>query len=396
MGKLPLENVKVIDFSTVLAAPVSATFLADFGADVIKVELPEPANENQDKAQEERPPIWLVENRNKKCITLDLHMEEGQQLAHRLVEKADVAVLNFRPGKAEEWNIGPQDLHRTNPELIILLVSAYGQTGPYRKRAGFDRTAQTFAGTTYVTGHPDQPPVRSGFALVDYMTAYMSAFGVMTALYNRDVNQSGGEVVDATLVEAAFRATESSITYYSMTGMVRERMGNRNPGVVPASNFETKDGRDLVMNANTPRMWHNLTHAMGMPELLDDPRFAKPEDKINNQNELYEIIGKWVKGLTADEAMEILEEAGVPSDYMRNVADLAEDPHMAAREAIIDFDHPTKGKIKIPGVFPKFSNHPGKVEHLGRNLGADNEEIYGGRLGMSADDIAQLKNKGVI
>ena len=323
-------------------------------------------------------------------------MEEGQQLAHRLVEKADVAVLNFRPGKAEEWNIGPQDLHRTNPELIILLVSAYGQTGPYRKRAGFDRTAQTFAGTTYVTGHPDQPPVRSGFALVDYMTAYMSAFGVMTALYNRDVNQSGGEVVDATLIEAAFRATESSITYYSMTGMVRERMGNRNPGVVPASNFETKDGRDLVMNANTPRMWHNLTHAMGMPELLDDPRFAKPEDKINNQNELYEIIGKWVKGLTADEAMEILEEAGVPSDYMRNVADLAEDPHMAAREAIIDFDHPTKGKIKIPGVFPKFSNHPGKVEHLGRNLGADNEEIYGGRLGMSADDIAKLKNKGVI
>jgi crotonobetainyl-CoA:carnitine CoA-transferase CaiB-like acyl-CoA transferase len=228
------------------------------------------------------------------------------------------------------------------------------------------------------------------------MTAYMSAFGVMTALYNRDANQGGGEVIDATLIEAAFRASEASITSYSMTGVVRERLGNRNPGVVPAGNFETKDGRDLVLNANTDRMWNNLTHAMGMPELLDDPRFANKMDMMKNQDELYDIIGEWVKGMTAEEAMAILEEAGVPADYMRNIADLAVDPHMLAREAVMEFDDPDKGKVKIPGVFPKFTNHPGRVEFLGRKLGADNEEIYGGLLGMSAEEIADLKTKGVI
>jgi crotonobetainyl-CoA:carnitine CoA-transferase CaiB-like acyl-CoA transferase len=398
MSKLPLENITVLDFATILAGPVSSTFLADFGAEVIKVEIPERGDNQRHMAlvPDGRPPIWLVEARNKKCITLDLHKAEGQKLAHRLVEKADVAVFNFRPGKTEEWNIGPQDLHKTNPNLIILQVSAYGQTGPYRKRTGFDRTAQTFASTTYVTGYPEQPPVRSGYALVDYMTAYMSAFGVMTALYNRDANQGGGEVIDATLIEAAFRASEASITSYSMTGVVRERLGNRNPGVVPAGNFETKDGRDLVLNANTDRMWNNLTHAMGMPELLDDPRFANKMDMMKNQDELYDIIGEWVKGMTAEEAMAILEEAGVPADYMRNIADLAVDPHMLAREAVMEFDDPDKGKVKIPGVFPKFTNHPGRVEFLGRKLGADNEEIYGGLLGMSAEEIADLKTKGVI
>ena len=396
MPKLPLENITVIDFATILAGPVSSTFLADFGAEVIKVEIPELGDMGRSRFPDGRPPIWLVENRNKKCITLDLHKEEGQKLAHRLVEKADVAVFNFRTGKTDEWNIGPTDLHRTNPDLIILQVSAYGQTGPYRKRTGFDRTAQTFASTTYVTGYQDQPPVRSGYALVDYMTSYMSAFGVMTALYNRDVNQGGGEVIDATLVEAAFRASEAAVTTYSMTGVVRERLGNRNPGVVPAANFDTKDGRNLVLNANTDRMWHSLAHAMGMPELLEDPRFAEREDMIKNQEELYEIIGGWIKEMTAEEAMAVLEEAGVPSDYLRSIADLADDPHMLAREAIMDFDDPDKGKIKIPGVFPKFSNHPGRVAYLGRGIGADNEEIYGGRLGLSAEELADLKSRGVI
>lgn len=398
MPRLPLENILVLDFATILAGPVSSTFLADFGAEVIKVELPVKGDNQRQMAlvPDGRPPIWLVEARNKKCITLDLHKEEGQKLAHRLVEKADVAVFNFRPGKTEEWNIGPEDLHKTNPALIILQVSAYGQTGPYRKRTGFDRTAQAFASTTYVTGYRDQPPVRSGYALVDYMTAYMSAFGVMTALYNRDVNQGGGEVIDATLVEAAFRASEASVTSYSMTGMVRERMGNRNPGVVPASNFETKDGRDLVMNANTDRMWQSLAHAMGMPELLDDPRFAEKAAMMKNQDELYEIIGKWIKGMTAEEAMAILEEARVPADYMRNIADLADDPHMLAREAVMEFEDPDKGKVKIPGVFPKFTNHPGRVAHLGRKLGEDNDEIYGGLLGLSLKEISEFKAQGVI
>jgi crotonobetainyl-CoA:carnitine CoA-transferase CaiB-like acyl-CoA transferase len=393
---LPLENITVLDFATILAGPVSTTFLGDFGAQVIKVEIPERGDMGRGRFPDGIFPGWLVEARNKKCITLDLHKEEGQKLAHRLVEKADVAVFNFQPGKTDEWNIGPEDLHKTNPDLIILQVSAYGQTGPYRKRTGFDRTAQAFASSTYVTGYPDRPPVRSGHPFVDYMTAYLSAFGVMTALYNRDVNRCGGEVIDSTLIEAAFRASGADITNYDLTGVIQERTGNSTKHVVPANNFETGDGRNLVINANTDRMWRSLAHAMGMPELLDDPRFKEKGDMIENQDELYEIIGAWTKEHTAEELMAILEEARVPSDYIRNIADLAVDPHMKAREAIIDFELPDKGTVKIPGVYPKFTNHPGRVKSLGRKIGQDNKEIYCEFLGMSDKELSDLKNKGVI
>lgn len=394
----PLTGVVVLDFATILAGPVASTFLGDFGATVIKVEIPGRGDYTRGGPHFEnhRSPMWLVEGRNKKSITLDLHKEEGQKLAHRLVEHADVAVFNFRPGKTEEWGIGADDLLKTNPNLIILQVSAYGQTGPYSRRGGFDRTAQTFAGTTYVTGYPDRPPIRSGFALVDYMTSYLGAFGVVTALYNRAVNGGKGEVIDLSLAETAFRASESALIDYSLTGRVRERQGNSNPGVVPAGNFETKDGRSLVMNANTERMWQSLAQAMGMPELVHDPRFKETPDRIANQEELYKIIGDWVKTMTADEAMEILVKANVPADYMRNIGDLANDPHMLAREAVIETEDQQYGKVKIPGIFPKFKNHPGRIKHLGGKLGEFNREIYGNLLGLSEKEINELEENDVI
>jgi crotonobetainyl-CoA:carnitine CoA-transferase CaiB-like acyl-CoA transferase len=396
--KLPLAGIVVLDFATILAGPVASTFLGDFGAEVIKVELPGKGDVTRraDYYKDGRSPMWLVEGRNKKSITLDLHHGEGQKIAHKLVEKADVAVFNFRPGKAESWGIGPEDLHKTNPGLIILQISAYGQTGPYSKRTGFDRTIQTFAGTTYVTGYPDRPPVRSGFALVDYMTSYLGAFGVMTALYHRDANGGKGEVVDLSLAEAAFRASESALIDYSITGNVRERQGNSNPFVVPASNFITKDGRNLVMNANTERMWTNLAQAMGMPELIEDARFKAYPDRVENQEALYEIICTWVGELTADGAIEKLVGAGVPADYMRDISDLAEDPHLLERDAVINMIDDQFGKIKVPGIFPKLSNSPGKIRHLGGKLGDYNQEIYGELLGLSDDEIAALGKKGVI
>ena len=397
-SRLPLEGIVVLDFATILAGPVASTFLGDFGAEVIKVELPGTGDVTRrtDYYKDGRSPMWLVEGRNKKSVTLDLHKKEGQKLAHRLVGKADVAVFNFRPGKAESWGVGPKDLHKTNPGLIILQISAYGQTGPYSKRTGFDRTIQTFSGTTYVTGYPDRPPVRSGFAMVDYMTSYLGAFGVMTALYHRDANGSKGEVIDLSLAEAAFRASESALIDYSITGNIRERQGNSNPFVVPASNFITRDGKDLVMNANTERMWCNLAHAMDMPELLEDSRFKEFSDRVENQAELYEIIGDWVKSLTADAAIEKLVDAGIPADYMRNISDLAEDPHLLARDAVMNLIDEQFGRIKVPGVFPKLSNSPGKIRHLGGKLGEYNREIYGDLLGLSDDEIADLGKKGVI
>ena len=398
MPKLPLEGITVIDFATLIAAPGVATFLGDFGAAVIKVELPGIGDPIRGKLAypDGRSPIWLNEGRNKKTVTLNLRTAEGQAIAHKLATKADVVLLNFRPGQAEKWHLGADDFHKTNPNLIVVQVSAYGQTGPYRKKGGFDRTIAAFSGNTFVTGYPDGPPVRTGYALIDYMTAYLGAFGVMTALYNRDVNHSGGEVIDLSLAEAGFRCSESALMDYSMTGNIRKRAGNRNPHFVPAEDFETRDNRILVINAGTDRLWKKLAHAMKMPELLEDERFNSTLNRIANQDALYEIIAQWVKKLTAEEGLKICDDAGVPADLIRNIADLAHDPHMREREAVMPFNDPEKEEVLIPGVFPKMARFPGRVKFLGAKLGEFNEEIYGNVVGLSKDEISSLKDKGVI
>jgi len=398
MPKLPLEGIVVIDFATLIAAPGVATFLGDFGATVIKVELPEIGDPMRGKLAypDGRSPIWLNEGRNKKTITLNLRTPEGQEIAHKLAAKADVVLLNFRPGQSEKWNIGAKDFHKTNENLIVVLISAYGQTGPYSRKGGFDRTIGAFCGTTYVTGYPDNPPVRTGYAQIDYMTAYLGAFGVMTALYNRDVNHTGGEVIDLSLAEAGFRCSESALMEYSMTGNIRERTGNRNPHFVPAEDFETADDKILVINAGTDRLWNKLAHAMGQPELLEDERFNNTINRIFNQEALYEIIAQWVKNLTAEEGIKICDDAGVPADIVRNIAELARDPHMREREAVMEFNDPDKGKVLVPGVFPKLAKSPGQVKFLGAKLGEYNQEIYSDFIGLSDDDIAGLKDKKII
>ena len=398
MPKLPLEGITVIDFATLIAAPGVATFLGDFGATVIKVELPEIGDPMRGKIAypDGRSPIWLNEGRNKKTITLNLRTQEGQQIAHKLAAKADVVLLNFRPGQAEKWDLGAKNFHKTNPKLIVVQVSAYGQTGPYSRKGGFDRTIAAFSGNTYVTGYPDSPPVRTGYAQIDYMTAYLGAFGVMTALYNRDVRNAGGEVIDLSLAEAGFRCSESALMEYSINGNIRERNGNRNPFFVPAEDFETKDDKILVINAGTDRLWNKLAHAMGQPELLEDERFNNTINRITNQDELYEIIAQWAKELTAEEGLKICDDAGVPADIIRNIADLAQDPHMREREAVMEFDDSEKGKVLIPGVFPKLAKAPGRVEFLGAKLGEFNKEIYGDMLGLSDDELNMLGEKGII
>jgi len=398
MSKLPLEGIIVYDFATLLAGPVAATFLGDFGANVIKIEQPgigEPTR-GLPAVPDGRHHGWLNEGRNKKSITLNLRTKKGQEIAHKLLENADVALLNFRPGQAEKWNIGAEDLHKTNPDLIISQVSAYGQTGPYRTKAGFDRNASAFSGMTYVTGFPDGPAVRSGYAMVDYMTAYLNAYGIMMALYNREVNNSGGEVIDVTLVEAAFRSSESALIDYSLTGNIRGRTGNRNVGFVPAENFDTKDGRTLAINAGTDRLFEKLVNAMGKPEILQDPLFTPRINRIMNQQKLYEIIGDWVKTMTAEEGIKLLDDAGVPADLVRDISELANDPHMLEREAVLAVDDPEKGRVLVPGVFPKLKNHPGRVKHLGGKLGENNEKIYQDQLGFTSEELNQLKAEGVI
>jgi crotonobetainyl-CoA:carnitine CoA-transferase CaiB-like acyl-CoA transferase len=398
MAELPLEGIVVIDFSTLIAAPIAASFMADFGAEVIKVELPKIGDPQRGSqlAGKGRTPGWLVGSRNKKTITLDLHKKEGQDIAKKLCSKADVVLLNFRPGVLKKWNLDSRVLHQINPELIICLVSGFGQTGPYRERGGFDRTVSAFAGLTYTSGYPEHPPVRSGHPLVDYLTGYCGAFAVMMALYNRDVNQSGGEVIDLSLAEAAFKATGGSLPTFSLTGSIYERCGNRIRFFVPAENFETKDDKIIAINAGTEKLWKQLVKVMNREDFLTDKKFSSYIGRIKNQEELYKIIGDWVKSKNTEEVMKILENEGVPCEKVNNIADLAVDPHMREREAVLEFEDPEFGKVLIPGIVPKLQKFPGRVNFLGAELGEYNQEIYQNFLGLSSEEIKDLEEKEII
>jgi len=398
LSKLPLEGILVIDFSTIIAAPLIGTLIADFGAEVIKVELPKVGDVTRGggSSSGKRSPFWLTINRNKKTITLDLHTNEGQEIARKLCAKADVVIFNFRPGVIENWNLGPDTLHKINPDLIIGLVSGYGQTGPYKNKGGYDRTVSAFSGLTYTSGYPEHPPVRSGFPLIDYLTGYLGAFAVMMALYNRDVNRNGGEVIDLTLTESAFRTSGGALSMYSKDGTIYERAGNRISFVVPAENFETKDGRIVAINANSIRLWERLAGEMGRKDLLNDNRFNSYSNRIKNQDELYDIISEWVKKYTTVEIMQLLEKVGVPCERVNSIADLAEDPHMRQREAIIEYDDYEYGKILVPGIVPKLKNFPGRIKFLGAKLGEHNQEIFQNLLGLSSEEIEKLEEKDVI
>ncbi len=398
MSKLALEGIIVIDFSTLIAAPIIGSLMADFGAEVIKVELPK-IGDPQRGAQligKGKSPTWLVGSRNKKTITLDLHKKEGQDIAKKLCAKADVVLLNFRPEVLEKWNLGSEVLHQINPGLIICLVSGFGQTGPYKNRGGFDRTVSAFAGLTYTSGYPEYPPVRSGYPLVDYLTGYLGAFAVMMALYNRDMNHNRGEVIDLSLAEAAFKATGGSLPTYSLTRSIYERCGNRIKFFVPAENFKTKDEKIIALNAGTEKLWKQLVKAMNREDLLTDKKFRKYLARIQNQDELYKLIGDWVKSKTTEEVMEILEKEGVPCEKVNSIADLASDPHMLDREAVLEFIDPDYGKVLIPGIVPKLKNFPGRVKFLGAKLGEYNQEIYRKFLGLTTEEIKKLEEREVI
>ncbi len=394
----PLEGLRVIDAATILAGPVTATLLADFGADVIKVELPGRGDPSREGPGPEagRSFLWLQEGRNKRSITLDLRQREGQALLRRLVGVCDAMIENFRPGTLEAWELGPDALLAVNPALVLLRISGYGQTGPYRRRGAFDRTASAFGGSLYVTGYPDLPPVRSGYAVADYMTAYAGAFALATALYWRDARGGRGQVIDLALYGPILRASEATIPLYHSTGRVRERSGDTNPFIVPSSSFPTRDGRWVVLSANTEPLWRRLAAAIGRPELVTDERYATLAARCANAEALYAILEAWTHARTAADIVRACDEAEVPAATVNSIADIFADPHVRAREDIVLVEDARVGPIAVPGVLPKLSATPGRIEHLGEELGRSNDDVYGGLLGLSATDIAGLSERGVI
>jgi crotonobetainyl-CoA:carnitine CoA-transferase CaiB-like acyl-CoA transferase len=397
---LPLAGVRVLDVATVLAAPVAATMLGDFGAEVVKVEEPGIGDFTRRGAAESsagrRSLQWLQEGRNKKSVTVDLRKAAGQQLVRELVPHFDVIVTNFRPPTLERWGLGPQELHELHPAGVIAALTGYGLTGPYRDRGAFDRVASAFSGLTYVSGEPDGPPMRSGYAVIDYCAAYLAAFAIVTCLYHRDVHGGGGQIIDLALYEAGFRASEHALLDYTANGRVRSRNGNHNPFIVPASDFTTSDGRRVSVHAGTDPLFRRLIAAIGRPELAADPRFATMSARLGNQAALYEAIAEWMGEQRADDAVEMLNRAGVPAAPIMSIADIAADPHYRERQTIVDVDDDEYGRLSMVAPLPRLSRTPGRIDGLGPALGEHTEEVLTQTLGLGEQDIAELREAGVV
>lgn len=391
---LPLAGVRVIDISTVLGAPVAATLLAEFGADVVKIEEPITGDllRQFGPAVDGVPIGWLQEARNKKSITLDLRRPEGQALLKRLIADADVLVENFRPGTLEKWGLEYDVLSALNPKLVVLHITGYGRTGPYRHKGAFDRIASAFAGLTETTGFPDGPPLRQSFALADFLAASYGAFAVMMALYHRDLRGGTGQEIDLALYEGILRSSESMVTAYRKLGFVRRRTGNRNPGVVPAGQYLTADSRWVSMHAGTDALYGRLARLIGGKAL--EPRWAKSDGRKADGDAVEAVVEGWVATREAAPLLAELDRAGIPAERLNTVADIADDPHIRERN-LLEWNDPRVGPITVIDVVPKLSRTPGRMRWAGPDKGEHNAEIYGA-LGLSDADIATLKADKII
>lgn len=394
----PLAGVRVVELGSMIAGPFTATLLADFGAEVIKVEQPgsgDPMRQIGPFAEGESL-WWNVEARNKRSMTLDLHVAEGQQVLRELAAKADVLIENFRPGTMDKWGLGWKQLSEINPSLVMVSVSGYGQSGPYSRRPAYDRMAQAFAGILNMTGFPDRPPVRPGVAIADYGTAVFAAFGVMLALYHRDARGGRGQHVDAAMFEAMFRLTDNMVTCYDLLGSVRSRSGNLNRNAAPGDHFITKDDRYLVITVSADALFVRLCGCMGRPELATDPRFSTHDARAARLPEINGIVGDWVRSLTAKEACERLDAHQQPYSLIYGVEEIAEDPHYKDRGSIVTVQHPKIGPIKMQGVTPRLLGTPAPEIRPAPTLGDATEDVMINLLGRTADNLALLRAKGVL
>ncbi len=396
-GPSALKGLRVIELGILIGAPFCATMMAEFGAEVIKVEDPGTGEAGRSTGQviDGTSLYFAFLARNKKCITMDLRSPKGQELFKKLAAQADVVVENFRPGTIQKWNIDYAELSKINPRLIMAHVSGFGQYGPYRDRVAFDRIATAFAGQDHITGFPDKPPAHPGGSLADYFTGCFTTIGVMFALYHRDVNGGKGQEIDLALYEGMLRVT-NPIEEYGVFGTIPVRTGNTNPQFVPAETFMTQDGHYLAFHAGTDNTWKRFIQLMGREDLGQNPKFNTQRSRNENRDELHAIIGTWVKTQEIQPLLEKLWEAGIPSTKINTIADIFQDPHVRARENIIEAPIPSGRKIQTMGVIPKLSATPGRVDFVAPHLGAHNEEVYRGLLQLSAEEFEGLKKEKII
>lgn len=394
-----LDGLTVLDCATFVAAPFCCTLLGEFGATVIKVEQPGVGDDLRRlgrRAASGQPDWWLVESRNKKAITCNLRVPEGQALLKRLVAAADVLAENFRPGTMEKWGLGWGELSTVNPGLVMVRISAFGQTGPARERPGFGRIAAAVSGAAYLSGHPDRPPVSPGTPTIpDYLAGIFGAFGALTALRHRE-RTGQGQVVDIGLYEPMLRMLDELIPVYGATGYVRERIGSATEYVVPHNHYQARDGAWIAIACTNDRMFERLAaKAMGEPALVE--RYPTMTARLERRQEVDSAVQRWVGGLPAAEALARLDAAEVPCSRVASVRDIFENAQVRARGNVQQIPSPLGGLLHMAGVVPRLTVTPGTVRHPGPlKVGQDNEEIYCGRLGLSRDDLAALRDRGVV
>ena len=394
----PLKDIRVLDVATFIAGPFCATLLAEFGADVIKVEMPGRGDPMRQMGQEHNGVglTWAQEARNRRGITCDLRRPEGQRLVIELAKQCDVLVENFRPGTMERWNLGYDALSEANPRLVMVRVSGYGQTGPYSEKPGFGRVAQAYGGLTYLAGFPDQPPVTPGSpTIADYLAGLYGAYSTLVALEHRRAS-GRGQVIDISLFEGVFRILDNLTIAYQKLGLVRERSGTATANVVPHNHYPTRDGRWVAIACTTDRIFERLAEAMGRGEMGGDPRYSTGAARVENRDEVDAAVSAWTRTLDMEDLVWELDEREVPVSPINSIADIFRDPHFEARGSIVEVDDPVLGPTKMPGVVPRLSDSPGRVERLAPALGEHNEEVYGELLGLAAPDLAALSDQGVI
>ena len=394
----PLAGVRVVELGMMIAGPFAGRILADLGAEVIKVEAPGKGDPLRDwKHLHHGTSLWWrVQSRNKRVVTADLRRPEGQALVRRLVEQSDVLLENFRPGTLERWGLDPAELRAARPGLVVVRVSGFGQTGPYRGRTGLGAVAEAMGGIRYTTGQPEAPPSRTGVSLADEVAALFAVIGALAGLIRRGAT-GRGDVVDIALYEAVFALMEGAITEYTYSGEVRERSGGSYPGVAPSNTYPTADDKFVVIGGNSDELFVRLMAVIERPDLAAVAGYRTNPGRAADADRLDEAISGWTTRHDLAACLAALEAAGVPAGPIYSMADIASDPQYAAREMLLERTLDDGTRIVVPGIVPRLSEAPGAVRHLGPvALGSDNDRVYGGLLGIDADERARLRAEGII
>jgi len=393
----PLHGIRVLELGTLIAAPFAARLFAEFGAEVIKIEQPGSGDPLRTwrKLHQGTSLWWYLQSRNKKSIAINLKSTEGRAVVRRLAAKADVVIENFKPGTLEKLGLGWDVLSGLNPDLTLVRISGFGQTGPYRDRSGFGAIGEAMGGLRFTTGDPDSPPARVGISIGDSLASLHGVIGALMSLLRVKTGQGKGQVVDVSLYESVFNLMESLVPEFDLMGHVRTRTGGALPGISPSNTYPSSDGRHVVIAGNSDAIFKRLMRVIGRPDLHDDPMLGSNDGRVRRNAVLDDAISAWTSRRTLDEILALLDAADIPAGRIYSVADIVEDPHYSAREMILSTELPGDIAVKMPGIVPKLSETPGEVRWQGPTLGEHTESVLH-ELGFDRSDVERLRREGAV